>query len=457
MQDIFLSKNNNIYIFFLKYKKIFLYFKDKENVKEILITEDCFSNFDVTCDKNGNFNIIYFNDKREIVHITNKNNSWVKKTIYKYEEKIYIDNLKLLICDDIYHLMFTIKNLEKPDEIILSYMKWDKIWYGSKIDTIKYNSSSQPYSVSLDIEGNLHLIYVTEEINHKLYYTFYNNNFWSQKSLIAESKYILFQDIINDKNKNSHIIWLEDNSTKEIKYRKKTNGGWPKGSWNNTISLVYLEDTDSPIITLINNTLWCTYNKNKNIYSLISNDFGTSWSRPFKVLEISETNYKVNKFSDFDKKIISNYCYSDNQKNYVLLQTKNNMFNKLDKNSYFTFYISEVQEYLKILSEKLDIAIQEKNKLKEELDKKNNEILIKKRNIEDLQGIIKRLEEDKNKIFQKADSYSVLFNTLLIENQNLRKQIIDLENQVFILKSQANEIRNIKTIDKIKSIFYKKS
>ncbi|HCD10061.1 MAG TPA: hypothetical protein DEQ01_06960, partial [Thermoanaerobacter sp.] len=126
-----------------------------------------------------------------------------------------------------------------------------------------------------------------------------------------------------------------------------------------------------------------------------------------------------------------------------------------EKDSYFTFYIKEVQEYLNILIKKLETIKEEKTRLEEELSRKNVEITIKNKNIADLQELLKQTNDEKIKIALKADNYNTMVNSLIRENENLKKQIKDLQNQIITLNSKLESLQNVSTFQKIKSIFIK--
>ncbi|KUK09341.1 MAG: hypothetical protein XD49_0642, partial [Caldanaerobacter subterraneus] len=126
-----------------------------------------------------------------------------------------------------------------------------------------------------------------------------------------------------------------------------------------------------------------------------------------------------------------------------------------EKSTYFTFYIKEVQEYLNLLIKKLQTLKEEKSFLEEELNRKNAEIAMKNKNIFELQELLKQANEEKAKISLKADNYNTMVNRLMRENENLKRQIKDLQNQVLILNSKLESIKNATTFQKIKSLFIK--
>ncbi|AIS52734.1 hypothetical protein TKV_c15690 [Thermoanaerobacter kivui] len=457
MDKVLIKKKDDLLQYlYLKDKKIILCFAKSGDITEEVIADDCFTDFDACYDEDGNKNVIYYNQENEIIFLTQKSSEWTKKVLYAYKDKkTHISNFNLLIKEKILHIFFAIHNSNNPHEVYLIHQKWDKSWSGSNIALIKNISFTPFYNLFLDEEGNIHLIYITKEKNkHQLYYACYIKDRWSQKSLIAEAESIFFPDVIVDSEKNVHILWVEEDIIQEIKYKKKTPGSWPKGSWSSSLTLAYSNNIKSCYFTVLENNLWCTYIQNNVFFTAMSSDNGTSWSKPFKIPPFP-SDYTLFKLKNIKDNLKSNYSFINSEGDFIpSLQYKLTRKNG-EKDSYFTFYIKEVQEYLNILIKKIENIKEEKRLLEEELTRKNSELTIKNRNITELQELVKQISEEKAKIALKADNYNTMVNSLLLENENLKKQIKDLQNKIILLSNKIEMLQNTSTIEKIKNIFKK--
>lgn len=457
MDKIFIKKDNKFLYIYTKDKKIILSTLKDGVTEENIVAENSLSDFDAAFDKDGNLNIIYFNDEQNLIFATQKNNAWIKKVLYQYKDKdFYIDNFKLWISGKMLHMLFAVHKKSIPREIMLAHQKWNENWIGNNISLIKNVSFKPFYSSAIDIDGNLHLVYITKENNYKLYYNVYTNGIWSQKLLLSESQHLSFPYIIVDSTKNIHVLWVEENIVKELRYKRKSDGGWPKGSWSNYVTLAYSDNITNPYLSIIDNNIWCTYIQNNTFFNTISSDNGISWSKPFKLPEPLSL-YDFCKFIDLTNTALSNFCYVNKDGKCIPSIDTNYNIKNYEKDTYFTFYIKEVQEYLNILIKKLEATKEEKRRFEAELNKKNSELIMKNRTIHELQETIKKINEEKSKSYLKADNYSAMLNSLLSENEQLKRQIKDLQNKVILLSSKSENMQNSNTLEKIKSLFYKKA
>lgn len=457
MDKIVIKKDKNFLQYLcLKDRKIILNTIENGILSEEIIVKDCLSDFDVCYDEEGKINLIYYNSKGEIVFLIQKEEGWIGKALYAYKDKkTYISNFHLFIKNKTLHIFFTISNFNNPREVHLIHQKWAKNWDGNNIAVIRNISFTPFYDLFIDEEENIHLIYITKEKNNsQLYYLNYIKDNWSPKFLISEAEGIFYPTITIDPQKNVHTLWVEEDIIQEIKYRKKTPGSWPKGSWGSIMTLAYSTNIKNCYISLLENTLWCTYLQNESFFATMSSDEGNSWCKPFKIPP-SFSEYNFFKLKTSIDKFQSNYLLI-NDKGDVIPSLQYKLARKNgEKGSYFTFYIKEVQEYLNILIKKLETIKEEKTKLEEELSRKNVELAIKNKNIADLQELLRQTNDEKIKIVLKADNYNTMVNSLIRENENLKKQIKDLQNQIITLNSKLEALQNVSTFQKIKSIFIK--
>lgn len=426
-----------------------------ESKEVVKIAENVLSDFDAAIDYNGYLNVVYFSEEKNIVLAKYSNGKITKKILYHYNDNNYfIDKFRLIFYDKILHIFYLEYNNLNSDKILLKNYYHNENWKINETAEIRNIHINPIYNVVIDKNGILHVIYITKEVNVKLYYTSFINNIWSLKSLIEESNNISYPTIYVDDNKNIHLCWVEENLIKELKYRKKIEGGWPKGSWEKVATLSFSEDISNPYITMIGSNLWFMWIKKAAFYSVITSDYGESFSKPFKLAE-SPLNY-------FYAKIIENnsekFCYLNNaNKEIPLIEEYKENPDGYGSENYFTFYIKEVQEYLNALSKKIEKLQTENIHLERNLEQKKYEITLKNRNIEDLKENLKKIYEDKSKYLLKADNLNTMFNSILSENERLKKQIKDLQNKIIILNSKINEESQLGTIDKIKLLFFKKS
>lgn len=457
MDKIVTKKDDNfLQYFYLKDKNIILNTIDSGKSKEEVIVKDCLSDFDACYDEKGNLNLIYFNLQGEILLLSKKEESWVAKTLYTYkDERTYISNFNLFIKNKTVHIFFTISNSNNPRDLHLIHQKWSKNWQGNNIAIIKNISFVPFYDLFIDEEENIHMIYITKEKNNsQLYYLNYVKDNWSPKFLISEAEGIFYPTITVDSQKNIQVLWVEENIIQEIKYRKKTPGSWPKGSWSSPLTLAYSTNIKNCYITFLENTLWCTYLQSDTFFAAISSDGGNSWCKPFKIPS-SFSEYNFYKLKNPINKFKGNYLFINDKGETIPSLQYTLTSKKEEKDSYFTFYIKEVQEYLNILMKKLEIIKKEKAILEEELTRKNIEIAAKNKSIIELQELLKQINDEKMKIALKADNYNTMLNSLIRENENLKKQIKDLQSQIIILNTKFENLQNSSTLQKIKSIFIK--
>ncbi|WHE08441.1 hypothetical protein PGH24_06810 [Thermoanaerobacterium thermosaccharolyticum] len=453
MDKVLLKCEGRKYQLSLKQNVITL-FESGENPSEISLIDNALSDFDAAFNMDKNIVITYYSKEQNIVLATlTSDNKIAKKILYHYNDKtIYIDNFRLIICNDDVHVFFMEHNLSNPKKILLKHYIFNGALKVKEVAAINNIQIKPFYSVAFDKFGILHLVYVTTENTQKIYYTTFINNMWSLKTTVSEAVSIECPNIKIDDKRNIHICWVEENIIKELKYRKKIDGGWPKGSWDKKITLSFSDTILGPCINIIDSNIWCTWIQQNTFYSAISSDGGNSFSRPFKLAEKPSSYELVKKIEPSSEKII--YANQDGDE-LPFDSDKNDI--SYDKDSYFTFYIKEVQEYLSTLSKKIENLQKEKIHLERNLNQKSYEIALKNRNIEELKENIKKIYEDRVKYTSKIDNLNSVYNNVLSENEKLKKQIKDLQNKILILNSKLNEKVENGTIDKIKTIFFGKS
>lgn len=455
MANILIEKGDFFKYLYLEDKKIALKKISEGKEAEEVIVSDCESDFDACFDDEGKLNLIYQNSEGELVLLILSERGWHKKVLYSYPDKnTHLDNFTLLIKNKVVHLFYTLSSISKPREMLLIHQKWDKNWSGKNIALIKGPLLFPFYEVFLEDERNVHLLYTTFEKNKtQLYYLFYTQDSWSPKFLISESEKIFSPAISVDSQKNIHTLWIEEDIIQEIKYKKKTPGSWPKGNWTAATTLAYSTEIKNLHLSVIDNNLWGSYIQKDSLFATISSDSGNSWSKPFK-LPFSLQEVEFFKLRAPLGNLQSNYIFLSKKGEIIPLEYKPRKEPE-EKSTYFTFYIKEVQEYLNLLIKKLQTLKEEKSFLEEELNRKNAEIAMKNKNIFELQELLKQANEEKAKISLKADNYNTMVNRLMRENENLKRQIKDLQNQVLILNSKLESIKNATTFQKIKSLFIK--
>lgn len=209
-------------------------FESGKNSGETSLIDNALSDFDAAFNMDKNIVITYFSKEQNIVLATlNNDNKIVKKILYHYNDKtIYIDNFRLIICNDDVHVFFMEHNLSNPKKILLKHYISNGTLKVNEVAVINNVQIKPFYSVAFDKFGMLHLVYVTTENTQKIYYTTFINNMWTLKTTVSEAVSIECPNIKIDDKRNIHICWVEENIIKELKYRKKIDGGWPKGSWD---------------------------------------------------------------------------------------------------------------------------------------------------------------------------------------------------------------------------------
>ncbi|MGB9810056.1 MAG: hypothetical protein ACPLSA_08490, partial [Caldanaerobacter sp.] len=281
MHKILVNYEQNLKYLYKNMEKILFINGEKEEE----IATDCKSNFDACIDDEGRLNVIYLNSQNELILLTLVQGIWNKKILYSHKEKdTHLDNFHFFIKNKTVHIFYTSTNLKKPYETLLLHHKWDKNWTGGVITLIKGPVSFPFYEVYVEDEKNIHLLYTTSEKGKmQLFYMFYSNNSWSPKNLISETEKIFYPSLVIDDEKNLHFLWGEEDIIQEIKYRKKTPGSWPKGSFTPPFTLSYSVGIDALHLIGIEKNLWGIYMQKGEFFAFISSDNGNSWSKPFKL------------------------------------------------------------------------------------------------------------------------------------------------------------------------------
>ncbi|MEG6567694.1 hypothetical protein V6B95_12120 [Thermoanaerobacterium saccharolyticum] len=451
MDKVLLNFKDKMYKFSLNQSSILLNISG-ENSDKIDLIDNVISDFDVGLSSNEIL-IAYFSREQNIVlaHLKD-DNKVIKKILYHYNDKsFFADNFRLITFGETLHLFFIQHDLLSPKKLILKHFVLSNTFKANDVAVI-YNSQVKPfYSVVSDKSGVLHLVYVTAENTQKIFYTTYLSGAWTLKTTISEAISLEYPNIAIDDKRNIHICWVEENIIKELKYRKKIDGGWPKGSWDKKITLSFSDAIIWPCFNTVENTVWCTWIQQDTFYSAVSSDGGDSFCKPFKLAEKPSSYEFVKKVEESVEK----FTFL-NESGLELPFTAVKDGASYDKDSYFTFYIKEVQEYLSALSKKIENLQKEKVHLERNLNQKSYEIALKNRNIEELKENLKKYYEEKTKYTSKIDNLNSVYNNVLLENEKLKKQIKDLQNKIIILNSKLNEKVENGTIDKIKSMIFRK-
>lgn len=451
MDKVLLNFKGKVYKFSSNRNSILLNIAG-ENSNEINLIDNAISDFDVGLNWDKIL-ITYFSKEQNVVlaHL-NDDNKVIKKILYHYNDKsFFADNFRLIISGETLHLFFTEHNLSSPKKLILKHFVLNKTFKVNDVAVI-YNNQIKPfYSVASDKSGVLHLVYITAENTQKIFYTTYLSGAWTLKTTISEAISLEYPNIAIDDKRNIHICWVEENIIKELKYRKKIDGGWPKGSWDKKITLSFSDAILWPCFSIIDTTIWCTWIQQNTFYSAVSSDGGNSFCKPFKLAEKPSSYEFAKKAEESAEKFT---FLDDNGLELPFNRVKDSI--SYDKDNYFTFYIKEVQEYLSTLSKKIENLQNEKVHLEKNLNQKSYEIALKNRNIEELKENLKKYYEERMKFTSKIDNLNSVYNNVLLENEKLKKQIKDLQNKIIILNSKLNEKVENGTIDKIKSIIFGK-
>jgi len=183
MDKVLLELDGEKYCLLSKQNTIVLY-KAGENSGETSLIDNALSDFDAAFNMDKNIVITYFSKEQNIVLATlNNDNKIVKKILYHYNDKtIYIDNFRLIICNDDVHVFFMEHNLSNPKKILLKHYISNGTLKVNEIAVINNIQIKPFYSVAFDKFGMLHLAYVTTENTHKIYYTTFINNIWTLKT-----------------------------------------------------------------------------------------------------------------------------------------------------------------------------------------------------------------------------------------------------------------------------------
>lgn len=274
-------------------------------------------------DENNIVHIIALTNIGELNYYKYADQKWSKTTIAKFDMKSNIYNqIEILMVKNTLHVIYNYSNIINSNIWTIQH-----VVYGSdeKHNAIRYISkrTPDPFSVDIDKQGTIHLLYRNNISNPQIYHSFYSpyTKAWSSisKQISSDNSNNFLPFLFIDSQDNLHGLWLEEIDGKEkIKYLRMSSIGKEKYIWKE-ISLPYIQLSKyPPIIFEENNKLKLIFLSNDNIGYLYSSDYGNTWVKGKNTEPLNQEPILAKAKSNPDK---LNYIYcnlSDGPRFYFL-------------------------------------------------------------------------------------------------------------------------------------------
>lgn len=298
--------NQHFYLFELESTGNLIYkvfTNDMKLVNKYTISSKIVINFNVALD-NKRIILIYLLKSGELNLCINDGLSWTEAQIGKLDtmSNMY-HQFELLFTNNKINLIYSYSNYINSEIISIQHLVLDK-----KLDeqnnVIKYilRKGYNEFSVDFDEMGTIHLIYnTTTNFESYIYHSFYSpyRGLWSSnpKELSSRGKENSMPYLFVDSKSNVNTTWLElDNNIYKLKYAKMPVNGKDKYIWQNINIPITFNNNFTPLIYEEDNLLKILSYDLNSITTLISSDYGSTWSNKGDK-QISN----INKFIRFTK------------------------------------------------------------------------------------------------------------------------------------------------------------
>lgn len=483
-KKVFIKNSDSLsYSFYLVAKNtiMFDFFNDKsEYIKSLCVADSNIVDYDVDIDdkdiihllcltKEGNLTYYIYKDERWSNHILT--NLDVKSNKYR--------NLILKVVRNEVHIFYSVSNLLNQNLWTIKHVASEKRkWNKNNIISITPGKSSDPFYISFDRTGGIHLIYADiDNGKQHIYYTSYNTFLqrWNKApERISDSNTDNSSPFIFIDNTNSiHVTWSSKiNNTTHLIYKQMSVLSNSKHSWKRYKLPQIRSNCTDPIIIQDNGMLKLLYNQNNLLKCHYSHNHGYTWNTEESPTNIEFNNLDLVRFSSnypYDKfRIKIDYIYGTVQNNVQLYycdsykNSSNLTSNRTSSSSYYdlkekndTGTLSKNNEqdekfakYNIQQGSQLDASQQNTNKFTEE--SKFNTPTAKEEPEKD--SVNYNTEPLKTSNKDKPEDYDVSTPNLIeeIKNDDIKEFILTTKNSLeslfsntSILHEHENEIENI--------------
>ncbi|MDR7855987.1 hypothetical protein [Tissierella sp.] len=302
---------------------------------------------------------------------------WSKLTIAKFDTKSNIYNqIEVLKINNKLHIIYNYSNLINSNIWTIQHVVYES---EEKHNAIRYLSkkSTDPFVLSYDSQGTIHILYRNDINNPQIYHCFYSpyTRTWSSlpKQVSSDNSNTSLPFLFIDSKDNLHGLWIEAlDGRYQLKYLRMSSKGKEKYIWKDVL-LPYIQFSKFlPIIFEENNVLKLIFISNNSINLLYSNDYGCTWSKGENSQDIDE-NIILSKVKKNSNNISYLYCYPFNELKFYFLDS---LLHKESKNS---------TNELPLETENKNISLEiihTEDTISNELDTKLNELLSNYKNFE---------------------------------------------------------------------------
>lgn len=373
--------------------------------------------YTILIDENDSIHLIALLNTGDLNYYKYDDKKWVMGTISKFDLKSNIYNqFEILIINNKLHFIYNYSNLINSNIWTIQH-----VILGCETEEVhnvtRYIAKKvpEPFIVDADSQGNIHLLYSTNLSNNsQIYYSFYSpyTKVWSTlpKQISLNNANNLFPFLLVDLEDNLHSLWVEEENNYQLKYLRMSSKGKEKYIWKE-IKLPYILISQYPIIIFEQDkTLNLYYISYNTLQSLISTDYGNSWINS-KISNAINENISIvkvtsNLLSIANKIKFANCNLNDSPKLYFF---DNYLLNSsLSTKSEYLFESNDNESTGAITENNIELKNELHNKIELLLDFNNNlesiitKILSNQKNIEHkLDNIQDTLNQQKQSFFSR--------------------------------------------------------
>ena len=365
--------------------------------------------FSTTIDEKNNIHVIILTHTGKLLYFLHHEYKWSNALIANFDIKSNIyRNMNILLDNENVNIIYSYANLINTNLWTIQHTLYNKkTWEKYNIISFLGEKSNQSFNIDKDSFGTIHLLYNNIHNNSiQINHTFYNSfaKIWNKSTtkLSKTNTNNFFPYIFIDTKNNLHALWLEKTAeNNHLKYFSLTSIGNNKYKWNEKEIPNISNCTDMPIIFEENGMLKIVYLIENNICFLYSSDYGNSWSIG-DLLEIDSSKIFLVKVSNHLKDIKINHAYCSNE-NILNLYFVNSFKPVLDYSSHIKIENPSNTTIQSIPHKKETIEdLNTLYKNQDEIKKLLIDILDSQKRLEDnIDIVLKKLEEDKKSIFSK--------------------------------------------------------
>lgn len=302
------------------------YFNDKgEYIKSLPVTDENVQDYDVDIDDNDIIHLLCLTNTGDLVYYIYRNKLWSNHVLSKLDVKSNrYRNLTLKVVRNKVHIFYSVSNLLNHnlwtiEHVVSGKHKWSK----NNVISITPGKSSDPYYVSFDRVGGIHLVYTDfDKGKHHVYYTTFNpflQRWIKSPEKISDGLSNSYSPFLFIDNYSSiHVVYTtEVNSITRLTYKQKSQLTNSKHTWKKyKLPQIYV-NCSNPIIIKDNGLLKMLYNQDGLLKYFYSNNNGLTWGADRSLDNIDFTNLDIIRFSSnysYDKfKMKADYIYGNSK------------------------------------------------------------------------------------------------------------------------------------------------